>query len=102
MTDEQEREIRVYCEAANPAYIGKKLLAELDAERAAHEETKAAWKAALDAHRDRETETKLECMRKLDAIKARLALAEAVCAEMGKGTPTGNVGKALAAWRAGE
>lgn len=100
MTDEQEREIRlivkIFDETRDDSHEAA-LLAELDAERSAHEETKGAWLHDIAAH-------ELAANDEITALNARLALAEAVC-EAGDAVrqmqplPYALV-EALAAWRA--
>jgi len=118
MSDEQEREIRKKLDFAwvspmpgEGRALAQKMLAELDAERAAHEVTKAAHGDMEAALRDRgETPAgwsdfweMLDSARaERNALKARLALAEAVCDSAILAGPDALVSRAaLSAWRGG-
>ena len=120
MSDEQERNLRENAE--QHLCLGtddtKAILAELDAERAAHAVTKLALVSAkaevlaeTHAHEvTRQTVTEYthnitELSAELTALNARLALAEAVCESCDVCDSFGVSGqrydaKALAAWRA--
>ncbi len=89
MTDELLAEMRKIASTANPAWWVKLLLAELDAERDAHNETNALLKGEIKAHAQ---------------TQERLKLAEAVCelAQREDWTPSGAMDNALAAWRSGK
>lgn len=78
MTDERERDIRLFCANADTRFMGIALLAELDAERAAHQETKAkVGRLMVALHGDGSSIPGAE--DELAALKSRLVLAEAVC-----------------------
>ena len=109
MTDEQERDIRKLVSVFDetPADSNEAaLLAELDAERAAHEATKAEQVRVMQRMGNR-TGGSLAFGRirvleeELAALKARLALAEAVCDRLASGRVEPlKIAAELSAWRA--